>query len=86
MPRVLAYVDRGTPVAVVRDVGRIDEMKHDADVIERVLGIADQPPYYKEVHTDIVDLEIHPWLTESPSPVRVERSHTSTVRNRRDRS
>jgi hypothetical protein len=49
-------------------MGRIDDVKHDADVIERVLGFADHPPNYAEFHTDVVDVEVHPSLVGRSSP------------------
>jgi hypothetical protein len=69
-------------------MGRIDDVKHDADVIERVLGFADHPPNYAAFHTDVVDLEVHPWLTGPSStpperPRRPAQSLLSIVKDRR---
>ena len=65
-------------------MARIDDIKHDADVLERVLGFSEQPPNYAEVHTDVVDLEVHPWLTEQ-GVNRPSRTSQPTTSIRRDR-
>lgn len=68
-------------------MARIDDIKHDADVLERVLGFADQPPNYAELHTDVVDVEVHPLLTKrQPEPVSRPSRPLTSIRSGRDRS
>ena len=81
----------GTQNAVLRSVGRIDGIKHDVDVLERVLSMDEEPRDYEAVHMDVVDLQIHPSLRVEPqahnqrSP-RSPRPFLSLVKDRRERS
>jgi hypothetical protein len=57
-------------------VADIDRRKHDVDVMERVLGSAADADRQDEVHTDVVDITIRPWLagaTTSAVQVTVRR-------------
>ena len=43
-------------------MAHIDRRKHEVDVIERVLGSTADGDRQHEVHTDVVDIAIRPWL------------------------
>lgn len=65
----------------------IDRRTHDSDVMERVLGL-DTIPNPEDMHTEVIDLAIQPWLTGvTVSAVELTSSFVkprrSKLRNRR---